>query len=178
MRRIKLATGAVVAALLLATVPMSTAQAAQPSPSTYTVFITICDGVEAPVREAGPIRHEPGSWHTGNEFVLMGSEWVRSGTLRIDFRKSNWGVSNPSGVGSGTFEVRDDLLGDYDGHWAWNYGLYQDGHGVGQGIGASRGDHVKVDFLLNDPVGLPDPPADWCSGAPAYGYNYLVMSTY
>jgi hypothetical protein len=177
MRRIKLATGAVVAALLLASVTTS-AQAAIPPRSTQTVFITVCEAYLAPVIWAGPTGHQPGWWHTGNEFVLVGSEWVLSGTFRVDFTTSNWGVSN--GNASGTFQVRDELLGDYDGDWAWNWGLGQDGHGVGQGLMSSGGGHVKIDFLLNDPVGL-DWPAnwnDWCNGGPMYDYRFLVMSTY
>jgi hypothetical protein len=174
MRRSKLLMGAVVAALLLATVPMSTAQAAKPSPSTHTVFITVCDYAWAPVRETGPRSHEPGSWHSGNEYVLTESNWVLSGTFRVDFDKDNWGDWSPGGAGSGTFEVRDSLLGDYDGHWEWQWGR-QDGHGVGQGVGSSAGGHVKIDFLGNDPLGLPDAPPDQCA---ANGYRYLVISTY
>jgi hypothetical protein len=175
MRRIKLATWAVVAALLLATVPMSTAQAAQPSRSTYTVFMTVCAGTVSPERDAGPTTHARGSWHTGNAFFLGQSGWVQSGTFSVDIDIANGGPS--SYAASGTFAVRGSLLGDYDGTWAWNFGQGGDGHGVGQGIWSSKGNHIKVDFLMNP---LPDlgSPDVWCDGNPAYGSRYLVMSTY
>jgi hypothetical protein len=176
VRRSRLVTGAVVAAFMLAAVAMATAQAASPSRSTYTVFMTICEGAASPERDAGPTVHAPGSWHTGDDFFLVGGRWVPSGTFRVDVDQASWGAAG--GTSSGTFAMRGSLVGDYDGRWAWNWKQGQDGHGVGQGVASSKGDHVKVDFLILDPVGLPVPPDDGCGAAPMYGYGFLAVSTY
>jgi hypothetical protein len=161
--------------LLLGTIPVSIAQAAQPSRSTYTDFRTICAGATSPDRDAGPTTHARGSWHTGNAFFLGQSGWVQSGTFRVDHDRVNGGPS--SYTASGTFAVCGSRLGDYDGTWAWNFGQGGDRHGVGRGIGSSEGNHVKVDFLLNDLLDLGWPNV-WCDGAPAYGSRYLVMTTH
>jgi hypothetical protein len=170
MRRSRLVTGAVAAALLLAIVPTSTAQALQPVRSTYTVFVAIYDGVMPTERETGRTLHitEP-YWYVGDAFVLVGNQWTPSGTVRTNIDQSNW--SDSGGVSSGTFVVRGSALGDYDGTWAWNWGRGKDGHGVGQGVGSSTGNHLKIEFPAVDPVGLPDPPE-------AGAYYYMVMSTY
>jgi hypothetical protein len=174
--RRRVVTMAVVTGLLLATVSVATTQATQPSRSTYAIFSTICDGSGFEVRESGPMYHTRDYWYTGNYFFLVGGQWVQSGTYRYDVEVSNWGPT--SGTGSGTFAIYGSLVGDYEGSWAWNWAKGDDGHGVGQGVGTSHGKHLKIDFLANDPVGLPVPPADWCNGAPAWGYGYEVVSTY
>jgi hypothetical protein len=170
MRRSRLVTGAVVAALLLAIVPISTAQAVQPARSTYTVFVAINDGVMPTERETGRTLHitQP-YWYAGDAYFLVGNEWVQSGTFRTNVDQSNW--SDSGGVSSGTFVLCGSLLGAYDGTWAWNWGKGQDGHGVGQDVGSSAGYHVKIEFPAVEPVGLPDPPE-------AFAYYYVVMSTY
>lgn len=174
MLRSRLVTGTVVAALLLATVPMATAQAAMPSRSTYTGFVPICGGTGPTARAAGPTWHlTEGYWYAGPEFVLVASQWVESGTFRINVDQSNWSDYGPSGgVSSGTFEVRGSLPGDYDGTWAYNWGRAKVGHGVGQGIGSSMGSRLQIDFPP-DPVGLPDPPVG-CG----FGGFYVIMSTF
>jgi hypothetical protein len=174
MRRSRLVTWAVVAALMLATVPVATAQAARPSPSTRTVFITICDFHEGMGWTVGRWAYYRGYWHTGNEFVLVGGQWVLTGTFRAD--TDNMIVGPNTLVTSGTFQVRDGLLGDYDGQYAWNYGKGKDGLGIGRGVGSSAGGYIKIDFLFNnEPVGLPEAPSDPCA---ANGYQYLITSTY
>lgn len=180
MRRSQLAIGAVVAALLLATVPTSTAQAANPSRSTHTIYATICDGVGPTARQVGRIWFitEP-YWYAGPEFFLVGDGWVPSGTFRTNVNHSIWSDSGGLGVSSGTFVVRGSPVGDYGGVWAWNWGQGKDGHGVGLGVGWSNGNHVKIVFPAVDPVGLPDPPDAYCSnGDPAYVHYYVVLSTY
>jgi hypothetical protein len=165
MRRSKFIAAALVAAMMLTAAPVATAQAAPPARSTYTVFITICVGAFPEPQEAGPTSHARGVWHAGNSFFLVGDQWVLSGTNRIN-----------SGMSAGTFAIRGSLLGDFDGHWEANWGKDKIGHGVGQGVGVST--HVKVDILLDDPVGLPDPPADGCGVAPVLGYRYWVIAAY
>ena len=82
-------------------------------------------------------------------------------------------------MSSGTFVVRGSRAGDYNGLWAFNWGQGKDGIGVGLGVGSSNGKHVKIVFPAVEPVGLPDPPDAYCSnGDPAYGYYYVVLSTY
>jgi hypothetical protein len=175
MFRSRLVAGTVAAVLMLATVPLATAQAAMPSRSTYTGFVPICDGVGPTARADGPTWHlTEGYWYAGPEFVLVGDQWVEQGTFRMMFDESNWSDFGPSGgVSSGSFEIRGGLPGDYDGTFAYNWGKSHDGHGVGQGIGSSAGSRVKVVFPGSDPVGLPEPP-EGCG----FGGFYAVMSTY
>jgi hypothetical protein len=172
MRRSKLLMGAVVSALLLAIVPMSTAQAAKPSPSTSTIFVAISDGVAPTAREVGQIWYitQP-YWFGGPEYFLVQGSWVRSGTFRTNINHSIWSDSGNLGLSSGTFVVRDSLLGDCDGLWAWNWGKGKDGLGVGRCVGSSKSIHVKITFPAVDPVGLPNPP-------PADNFYYVVISTY
>lgn len=157
MRRSRRLALAVCAALLLTSAMALSAQAARPS-AAYTVYRADCgyDFSGAREWESDGVLHIRGivAYHV-NYFLIDGS-WVQSGT--------NVTTANVNGKtvqhAWGTFEVRDTIVGDYDGAWTW--GNTPVGIATGQGVGDSAGWHLKTELLGERPAGVPDPPVTGC----------------
>lgn len=125
----------------------------------------------------GPTGPPADSWTAGETFHLRelpaaAEEWVwYDGTWVRD--GSNATVVNINSTPSGdhlwgTFAFRSEIIGEYDGSWHVNFDA---GKALGQGVGASAGDLVKVTLGASLPDDVPDIPAE----AGECGYIKIVV---
>jgi hypothetical protein len=174
MRRVKFWPWAVIAALLLTMVSTLSVQAAKPSPR-HTVFFAVCSGVGPDFYGTGAAFHARDFGGSGYTYFPVDDGWVESGTQSTFVSGMN-GMFPIAWMESGTFQLRDSLVGDYDGTFTWKQP--GDGQAVGQGVGSSKGLHLKETILWEVPAGLPAPPSDPCHGSDVIERAYMIVSVY
>jgi hypothetical protein len=169
MRQSRILASAVSAALMLTMVFALSAQAARPSPY-YIVYRADCgyDFSGAHQWVSGDVLHIRGlvAYHVNYFLDDVHGTWVRSGT-NVTTASVNSSQAGTSSHAWGKFEVRDTLVGDFDGSWTW--GNNGTGNAVGQGVGGSMGTHLHTELLGEAPAGLPAPPTTGCEGG---GYEF------
>jgi hypothetical protein len=171
MRRPSVLAWVLTATVALAVVPMGSVRAA-PKSESFAVASMHCEIIdEGNWGGAGPTFHNRGGVLKNINYTLVDGEWVESGTMGISEVVLNGG---PMTYAAGSpFELRDRLVGDFDGRLEWAMSVR--GHGVGKGVGPSAGLSIRFDLWDAFPAGLPALPADLCHGLPDLGFTPVLM---
>ncbi len=162
MRRSVLLVLLAVVGLVMATAVPAAAGAAVKSE--YTTFEWMCgsDPSEAKIWFSGQddeLMHVRGVVNTLVEYVLVDGAWEEVGT---NTTVANVNVEAATFEGSlwGTYSLRTEIMGDFDGSWSW--GQSMEGRAAGKGVGDDAGKLMKTTLLSTPPEGAPPPPPPPC----------------
>lgn len=163
MRRSVLLVLLAVVGLVMATAVPVGADAAVKTEYTTVEFMCGSDPSEATIWFSGQddkLMHARGVVNTMVEFVLVGGAWEEVGT---NTTVANVNVEAATFEGSfwGTYSLRTEIIGDFDGTWSWGSSL--DGRASGKGVGDDAGKIARTTLLGTPPEGapaLPPPPCD------------------
>ncbi len=162
MRRSVLLVLLAVVGLVMATAVPAGADA--PAKTEYTTFEWMCgsDTSEARIWFSGQddkLMHARGVVNSLVEYVLVDDVWQQVGT---NTTVANVNVEAATFEGSfwGTYSLRADIIGDFDGTWSW--GNSPNGRASGKGVGDDAGKIAKTTLLGAPPEGAPAPPPPPC----------------